>query len=141
MMRARSDAFVIVVVTVGWLVTIPFGIYVYTRIVGWPLDLALLCFLPFVLIWFPISYPLSISHNRSYRLGKDIGLSPDALVQSGLLGMLTGAMTLAAILLYGFFRAKTYWAVLVVGFGAVVCAWAVVRVCRGLLKAVAPPPV
>lgn len=137
MRRERSDLFPVVAITVTWMVTIPLLLYFFIRIVGWPRDFTLLVVLPFVSIWLPLSYPLSVVHNRRYRDGGDLGLSSDMLTRAGLLGVLTSALSVGAVLLYAFYHAKTWWGILLVAVGGAVCLWAAVRVMRGILKGVA----
>ena len=133
---SNGNLLLIIAVTVMWLVTIPFVLFFWMNVVGWPIDLTLLICLPILAVCIPVSYPLAIAGNERYRNGNGLDLSPNILARFGLLGILSGVLSVCAIELYMLFHAAMYWGVVIVGSLACVSVFVIAHVVRQLLRVV-----
>jgi hypothetical protein len=126
--------FIVVAVTIMWLIAIPLELLFWINVVGWPLDLALLLSLPIIAVWIPLGYPVAIAGNERYQSGVGPDHSPGVLARSGLLGVLSGALSVCAVWLYMLFHAGMYWGIAIVGLLGCLLVWFTAHVARQLLR-------
>ncbi len=55
-MSTTRNSFVTVALTLMWIILAPAMFLLFTKVLGWPLDLALVILTPILTIWIPASY-------------------------------------------------------------------------------------
>jgi hypothetical protein len=122
-LTTKGDTFSVIAVTVAWLLTTALGWLVLRRIMKLPFDLTALLFVPVLLIWLPTSYRLAIAGNRRFRRNDSLSLSWNTLRRFGLLGVVTAAIIVMAIWIYGLYHAHAYLSMIIAGVVECAVVW------------------
>jgi len=130
---AAGNTFVIVAITLTWLITIPLELLFWVNVVGWSLELTLLITLPIMGVLIPISYPIAVLGNERFRRGEDF-LTADVLWRSGWLGVWGALLSACAVWLYMLFLDAQYWGLLIVVLPAISLIGVVIHYVRKLIR-------
>ena len=121
-----------------WLIVGPLEVLFFVRLVGWPLDLALLILVPILVVWIPFSYRLAIAGNDRHRRGEEAAPYTE-FARFGLLGVLTGVLSTLSVFGAAMLRAESLVGTLVVLSIAIPCLWAAVLIARRSLTELRQP--
>jgi hypothetical protein len=135
-MRTATNRFIVLSITIMWLITIPLALLFWIKVIGWSVNLTLLIVLPILGIFLPVSYPLAIEGNERFKKGEGLELSSGILLRSGLLGLLGGTLSCCAIWLYALLSENVYWGIAIVGLVVVLLAYAAAHVFREIVKGI-----
>jgi hypothetical protein len=117
----------ILAVSIMWLLVVPLELFLFLKLLQWPVDFTLLILVPILLTWIIGSYPLVLASNERYLRGESLALSGNMTRDLALIAVCLSIVCGAAVFAYLLLKSSWYFLMILVGLSGLAGGWGLIK--------------